>query len=506
MKAHSYITLTIPYVNAQPHIGYALEAVQGDAFARYQRLCGRDVFFVYGTDENSLKNVQAAQKAGMAVQPFVDMFADTFKQLSGVLNLSTDAFIRTTETRHVETAQMLWSMCKKEDIYKKMYRGLYCVGCEAFYAKEELDRGRCPDHQTEPDIVEEENYFFRLSNYQAQLEEIFRTDKVAVVPVTRSNEMLRFIERGLEDFSISRSVSRAQGWGIPVPGDDSQIMYVWFDALANYLSVLNFAGDRELYKTYWLQEGNADRHVVHMLGKGVARFHLIYWIAMLLSADLPLPTHEFIHGYITFEGQKMSKSMGNVLSPEDAVAQYGIDPVRYYLLGGLSAYQDGDFSDERMKELYSAQLANGIGNVTSRILSMVHRYLGGVLPSSDEGRYDIDGYWKTYMDAMNRYAFHDVMFNIQTLVSACDTTISEEKPWELVNKGEDISKLLYRLCEALRHLALSLLPAMPETAHAIFAQLSIDSATLESLDVERQWGRLKKGTRVLKVDPLFPRR
>lgn len=505
MKKPYYITLTIPYVNAVPHIGYALEAIQGDTVARYQRMLGKNVHFVYGTDENSLKNVQAALRAGEDVKSFVDRHAKAFEQLHDILNLSNDSFIRTTEARHIAGAQKLWQMCNPDDIYKKTYNGLYCVGCESFYAKDDLIQGLCPEHNTAPDEIEEENYFFRLSKYQAQLEHIFLTDTVRIVPEGRKNEMMSFIRRGLEDFSISRSVERAHGWGVPVPGDMSQIMYVWFDALTNYLSVLDFDTDGKNYSTYWLQPNQTPREVVHVLGKGVSRFHLIYWLGMLLSANIPLPTEEFVHGYITVNGQKMSKSLGNVLDPSAIVDLYGQEPFRYYMLAGVSAYQDGDFSDERFKEIYASDLANGIGNLTSRVITMLIKYNKGVVPKVASNIFDIEGFWSNYKKQMADFAFHDVIHNIQTLVTACDTTISVERPWEKAEQGLDVKDTLYRVAEGLRHIALALLPIMPYASGAIFSVLGLSPKNIKTLDHECAWGLLLEGTHVKKPEPLFPR-
>lgn len=505
MNEQSFITATIPYVNAKPHIGYGLELVQTDVIARYKRLLGRDVCFTYGSDENSLKNVQAADSVGEEVQPFVDKHAKAFADLQQTLNISNDAFIRTTERRHFLSAQKLWNTCNPDDIYKKKYKGLYCVGCEQYYTEAELEDGLCPDHGVAPELVEEENYFFRLSSYQKQLEELFSKGDFSVIPEAKKNEMARFIERGLEDFSISRSKERAHGWGVPVPGDEDQIMYVWFDALTNYLSVLDYGEDGDKFHKYWMQPGAKKREVIHVLGKGVARFHLVYWIGMLLSAGIPLPTEEFVHGYITVEGKKMSKSLGNVLAPDVLIKKYGIDPIRYYLLGSISAYQDGDVSEERIKEIYTAHLANGIGNLTSRIITMIDKYNDGVIPEEDGNIFDIDGYWKKYHQAMNRYAFHDALRVVESLVTACDTTISEQKPWEVANNGGDISKLLHRLAEALRHIGLSLLPFMPDTAQEILRQLRIDHTTLRPLEEESKWGGTKGGAVVDKGSPLFPR-
>lgn len=503
MKDPFFLSLTIPYVNAEPHIGYALECIQGDTIARYKRLCGKDVFFVSGTDENSLKNVQAAEKAGMSIQQFVQKHAAVFYELKDILNLSWDGFIRTSEQKHFEGAQKLWNACA-HDIYKKKYSGLYCVGCEAFYDPEELESGKCPEHKTVPEQVDEENYFFALSKYQGQIEEIFQKNIIQMFPESRKNEMLGFIERGLQDFSISRSVERAHGWGVPVPGDDSQIMYVWFDALSNYINALDFGTEGKMYQKYWVQESGS-REVVHVLGKGVAKFHLLYWIGMLLSAGVPLPTTEFIHGYITVNGEKMSKSIGNVVSPKDVVNKFGQEASRYYFLAALSAYQDGDYSEERFAEIYTAHLVNGVGNLTSRILTMVEKYFAGKVPAPAPDIFDTVGFWKKYHETLQKFAFHETIQLIQSLVSACDVTINESKPWEKFGRGESIDVLIYQLSETLRHISLSLLPILPKTAETIFDRLGIPLAEVQELSTEQVWGKLASGTLVRKGDMLFPR-
>src|SRR4030042_626256 len=306
-----FISTAIPYVNAAPHIGFALEVVQTDCLARFFRAQGFDVFFTSGADENSLKNVQAAEAEGIPTQKLVDKYTKQFADLKDAFNLTYDVFVRTSEKYHFDGSQKRWNLCKKEDIYKKTYRGLYCVGCELFLSKDELIDGKCSEHNVEPEEVEEENYFFRLSNYADFLYKLIATDKLRITPTTRKNEVLSFIKQGLEDFSISRSFDRARGWGVPVPGDDSQVMYVWFDALTNYLTALGFGNDEKLYKKYWLQNSKK----LHVIGKGIIRFHAVYWPAMLESAGLPLPNEEFVHGYFTVEGQKISKSLGNVIDP-----------------------------------------------------------------------------------------------------------------------------------------------------------------------------------------------
>jgi len=300
----AYITTTIPYVNARPHIGHALELVQADVLARYRRVRGDDVRFQSGTDDNSLKNVLAAEAAGVGVREFVDRNARAFLALGGALSLSVDDFIRTShDPRHRPGVERFWRACA-DDLYQKRYEGLYCTGCEQFYTPAELRDGRCPEHDTEPQQVSEENWFFRLSRYAGPLREAISTGRLRIEPAGRRNEVLAFIDAGLADFSVSRPATRADGWGIPVPGDPGQVIYVWFDALCNYVTALDYPDEGEAFRRWWL--GDGDR--IHLLGKGVLRFHAVYWPAMLLSSGLPLPTAVFVHDYLTAGGRKISKS------------------------------------------------------------------------------------------------------------------------------------------------------------------------------------------------------
>ena len=385
-----FISTAIPYVNAKPHLGFAFELVLTDALARFYRQSGNDVFFLTGSDENSLKNVLSAEESGVPVSEFVKENAEEFRKLKEVLNLSFDDFIRTTESRHVAGAMKLWKLCEK-DIYKKKYQGLYCVGCEEFKTEKDLISAKenlpaspgqpvgngssdkfslasqsilcCPEHpKLKLQEVEEENYFFKLSKYQDKLKKLVESDKLRIVPETRKKEILSFINQGLEDFSISRSRTRAKGWGIGVPGDESQIMYVWFDALSNYINAYG-----------WDNWQKADK-LIHVIGKGVIRFHAIYWPAMLMAAGLRVPDEIFAHGYITIEGEKLSKSLGNTIHPKAVTDEFGVDPLRYYLLREISSFEDGDYSKEKFLNSYNANLANGLGNLVSRIMKMAVDY------------------------------------------------------------------------------------------------------------------------------------
>jgi len=474
MKNKYYVTTAIPYVNAEPHIGHALEFVQTDVIARYHRLLGEDVYFLSGTDDNALKNVQAAEEKGVPVAKFVKQNSDKYHQLKGTLNISFDDFIRTTEKRHLDGSQALWKACEKEDIYKKKYKGLYCVGCEVFVTEKDLVKGKCPEHNKRPELVEEENYFFKLSNYQDWLEDLITSDKLKIVPETRKNEVLSFIRQGLEDFSISRTRERAHGWGIPVPDDPDQIIYVWFDALANYITALDWHKKDPLYKKYWPAD-------VHVIGKGITRFHAIYWPAMLKSAGILLPKEEFVHGYVTVEKQKISKTLGNVINPFDLVKQYGTDPIRYYLLREIPAYGDGDFSIQRFKEVYNADLANGLGNLVARVAKLCEKasFKTQRLSSS----YFQSGKTKEYRKALDEYRFNEALAFVWEKISQADKYIDNKKPWTL--RGKKLEKVLQPLAKEIQEISFLIKPFLPETSEKI----------------EKQYA----GPKIKSDKPLFPR-
>lgn len=478
-KKQFYITTAIPYVNAEPHIGFALEAVQTDAVARYHRLLGEEVFFLTGTDENALKNVQAAEEAGIPIKQLIDKNSAHFYQLKSALNLSFDDFIRTTEKRHIKGAQKLWQSLRKSDVYKKKYRGLYCVGCEVFYTKKDLIRGRCPEHQTVPEVVEEENYFFRLSSYQDWLEKLISKDRLKIIPETRKNEVLAFIRRGLEDFSISRSVERAHGWGVPVPGDPNQIIYVWVDALSNYITALGYGQNGKIYQKFWADNPNR----VHLIGKGITRFHAIYWPAILRSAGIPLPTVEFVHGYVTVDGQKISKSLGNVIDPFALVEKYGTDPIRYYLLREIPAYGDGDFSERRFREIYNADLANGLGNLVARVAKLAegHKFE----PKNLNNIYYLSGVEevKRCRGALDEFRFDQALEIIWRKISRTDKYVDTHRPWQL--EGKKKTQALTRLREEILAIGYLLGPFLPQTTEKIEKQFS--------------------GPKVRAQKPLFPR-
>lgn len=511
-----FITTAIPYVNARPHIGFALEIVLTDALARYHRLKGEDVRFLTGTDDNSLSNVRAAEEEGVPTGDLVDRYATDFQNLRGPLNLSFDDFIRTSaEERHLDGVKKLWEACDASgDIYKKPYRGLYCVGCEVFYTEDELQDGLCPEHLTRPEIVEEENYFFRLSRYQDDLLDLISSDRLRVIPQTRRNEVLSFIKTGLQDFSISRSRERSRGWGVPVPGDPGQVMYVWFDALGNYITALDYATDGPLYRRYWLDNPNR----IHVIGKDIIRFHAVYWPAMLLSAGVPLPRAIVIHGFLTIEGQKMSKSLGNVIDPVDWVSRYGTDALRHYLLR-FSPWDDGDVNEDGFIRTYNADLADQLGNLLSRVVGMVVRYYDGVVPAPAEpgeaerrliekageapGRID---------EAVSRFAPNEALAAIWALVGAANKYVVEVEPWALDRRrGSDeaaeaqLATALYTLAEVLRLVAHLCAPFIPETAEAICEQIGIQLQAEGDWQEVTGWGRYPAGTALRPGEVLFPK-
>lgn len=463
-----FITTAIDYVNAAPHVGHAVEKVLTDVVARYHRLAGDETYFLTGSDENSLKNVQAAEKAGRPTEEFVAENAEAFKALAHSLDLSFDEFIRTTEKRHFAGAQKMWSAFKSVDLYKKAYKGLYCVGCEEFKLEKDLVEGKCPDHQKEPEVVEEENWFFKLSNYQDQLLQLIESDKLKIYPDYRKNEVVSFIKMGLEDFSISRSVARARNWGVPVPGDETQIMYVWVDALSNYITALDYAEGGELYQKFWM--GDSER--VHVIGKGILRFHAIYWPAMLLSAGLPLPTTIYAHEYLTINGQKMSKSLGNVIYPSELVEKFGIDGTRYLLLTALPYSKDGDLSWEKMTEKYNADLANGLGNLVSRVMKLSEKLKNPFVPQKF-GSQEIHQLLKEFKIA-------DALVQIWRNVSILNQAIDENKPWELVKTDYEKFEIhQLNLMQEIFKIAALLAPFLPETSQKI--EVALKTGVVEPL-------------------------
>ena len=374
MPPKYYLTTAIPYANDNPHIGHAILFLYADVMARFQRLLGKDVYFLIGTDEHGQKIFRAAKEHEMPVEELAAEKSAVFQNLADQWNITNDDFIRTTEKRHMDAAQKFWQAAEASgDIYKKKYSGLYCVGCESFKTERDLVDGKCPDHQKEPERLEEENYFFRLSKYQEPLELLFEQHPEFVYPQNRYNEMLNILKNGLEDISISRSVDKLT-WGIPVPGDDSQVMYVWFDALTNYITALGYGSkDEKLFRKYW----PADAHVI---GKEINRFHSLLWPAMLMSVGIELPKMIAAHGWITIDGQKMSKTIGNVIDPLKLSTDYPIEAVRYFFMRELPFDNDGDYTDEKFVARYNGDLANGIGNLANRILVMIEKYADGRVP------------------------------------------------------------------------------------------------------------------------------
>jgi methionyl-tRNA synthetase len=389
-----YLSTTIPYVNGRAHIGHALELVQADVLARHHRRIGDDVRLQSGTDDNSLKNVLAAEAAGISTRELVNRNAGEFAALREHLSLSFDDFIKTSsDPRHRPGVERLWRACAANgDLYRKTYQGLYCVGCEQFYTEAELDAGNCPDHGTPPQLVAEENWFFRLSKYADRLHAEISSGRLRIEPASRRNEVLGFIAAGLQDFSASRSVTRARGWGIEVPGDPSQVIYVWWDALGNYITALNYgaaghaAPDEHSsdYRRWWT---DADRRV-HVVGKGVLRFHAVYWPAILLSAGEPLPTDIFVHDYLTVDGRKISKSSASPTGGDGAVdandpvaltGTFGVDALRWWLLREVPRVGDTDFTVEKLVARANEDLAHGVGNLVNRVVSLVHAYRNGVV-------------------------------------------------------------------------------------------------------------------------------
>jgi methionyl-tRNA synthetase len=471
----TYITTSIPYVNAQPHVGFALELIIADVIARSARRRGSQVRFLNGTDDNSLKNALAAEAAGLPCEQFVRTYGDRFEALNPLLNIASDDFIRTaSDPRHAPAVERLWNaVAANGDLYQKAYTGLYCVGCEQFYRKEELVDGVCPEHVLPPETVSEHNYFFRLSRYQDQLIELIETDELRIRPAHRRNEILKFLEQPLEDLSVSRSRTRAHGWGIPVPGDPGQVVYVWFDALANYISALGYASDDPAFCQFW---SDADQ-IVHVVGKGVTRFHAVYWPAILLAAGLRVPTDLWVHGYLTVEGQKISKSLGNTITPETAQEYFGTDALRYYLLRHIGSHRDGDFSAERLREVYVSELANQFGNLVSRTIGLIGRY-GRPGCVTCELTVGLAGEVQAAIDG---YEVHLGLVAVWQAIEQVNGHISTSQPWKLAKAGDldATHRVLGQVIGAIESILDALDVYLPDTTRAARKRLSeLDASPL----------------------------
>jgi methionyl-tRNA synthetase len=454
-KKKFYITTTLPYVNADPHIGFALEIIQADVLARYYRNNGHEVFFNTGTDEHGLKVYQGAKKQNLDPKAYCDIFAEKNRNLKEALDLSYNSFIRTTDEQHIKSAQEFWKKCYENgDIYKKNYKIKYCVGCELEKTDSELVNGKCPIHPNrEIEVIEEENYFFRYSKYQQALLDFYEKNKNFVIPDSRFNEIKEFTKRGLEDFSISR-LAEKMPWGVPVPNDEKHVMYVWFDALVNYISCLDWSGNKKEFKEFWPG--------MQVAGKDNLRQQSSMWQAMLLSAGLPNSKQIFIHGFITANGQKMSKSLGNVVDPFELVKKYGTDAVRYYLLREIPSAEDGDFAIEKFEQRYNADLAGGIGNLVARVLGIAKELNIKESRPTKIVKEKVEEVSKKYILNIENFKFNEALSSVWELVSFSDKYINEEKLWQTKNP-EVINDLFF----IIKEIGALLSPCLPKTSEKI---------------------------------------
>jgi methionyl-tRNA synthetase len=482
-----YITTPIYYVNGAPHIGSAYTTIVADTLARSRAAQNEDVIFLTGVDENAQKNVEAAEKKGEAVDAYVDQMAGVWESTWKQLGISNTDFIRTTEARHIETVNDFWARIDAAgDLYRDRYEGLYCKGHEAFIKEEDLVDGLCPEHKTAPELVAEDNYFFRLSGYREKLLQFYEAHGDFVAPVNRFQEVKSFVEAGLEDISFSRERKEGRtAWGIPVPNDPNQVIYVWADALVNYISAVGVDA--------W-EDHPAD---VHAVGKDIVRFHAVIWPAMLMSAGLPLPGQVIANGFLTVDGTKISKSLGNTIDPLDLAARYGVDAVRYFLLREVPYGGDGDFSEEKMKERYNGDLANGLGNFTSRVLTLAEKETaaqGGLkIPKNgvdDDFKKIIADMSRTVREKLNEYKFHEALAAIWFAISFGDRYVNDKKIWEI---KDDVVRgaALYHLVLLLDAVARELAPYLPETARKIASAIEHGNGFLKVTKIAALFPRIK---------------
>ncbi len=508
-----YLTTPLYYVNSRPHIGHSYTNIAADTLARFKRLeLGKEnVFFLTGTDEHGQKIDKAAQAAGLPPQEFTDKISQTFRDLWKTLTIDYDDFIRTTEPRHIQAVQAVWKGLEaKDEIYKDAYSGFYCTPCENFWRESQLlvEKGQnlCPDCKRPVEKIEEENFFLKISKYQNWLIQLLKTNQMRVLPETRKNEVLGFLENNvLQDLCISRPKNRL-AWGIQCPLSEAHVTYVWFDALINYITACGYSADEKKFKKWWPAD-------VHIIGKDILRHHAVYWPIILHALGLETPKTIFAHGWWVQGGQKMSKSIGNVVDPVEIVNTYGVDPYRYFLLSETPFGQDGTFSEEALIDRFNTALANDLGNLLHRSLTMCEKYFEGSVPaqvslkSQGDLRKGVDGLVPKLVSLIDRLAFSEALAEIWALVNRANKSIEEKAPWKLSKEGkvEELKAVIVELLEVLKAVAQAVWPFMPTTGEGIWKQLGITEPIEKVPFKENMWGYFEKGGKVAKGAPLFPR-